>query len=397
MSTKDEIKKNIKNIELSIKKETDEILSSWEISNFLNTLNSSYYKIELINTVALAINNGVDIENLIIFSDSFNINTSYSYLKKNVLLDIDNTKDLKNFFHLGIPHSLIPNRMLFNMNILFEMFREINSLYYKSVINKIDKNKLSDLVKGVKEDQSHEMFEILEDIIKDHFSITKELNQEEKKDVKDKYEKTNRIIAKYKNKIKEFEKDYESLIDVIESIKKGEKIKINSELEKNFFLNFYKYLKSDSRPIIGIFNSKNRKIEIICPNHINKRSRDDRFFDVKKIEHNSPTLIYLCAGLPLLTIIGISFHNYKQRIENKKMERETEELKEIEFAKISEKIKQLNLNINTEELNAVKNMQNKIVKKEFEDILEKTKKDGANIVKKYGFENNNIEIVINEE
>ncbi|MGL5614438.1 hypothetical protein [Cetobacterium sp.] len=46
----------VKQIELELRKEDDGILTPWEIQDFIGTLASNYYKLDLINEISKKIN-----------------------------------------------------------------------------------------------------------------------------------------------------------------------------------------------------------------------------------------------------------------------------------------------------------------------------------------------------
>ena len=48
-------------------------LNPWEITNFVSRISTYMYKIELINTIALAINNGVEPKNIFILDKAYKI------------------------------------------------------------------------------------------------------------------------------------------------------------------------------------------------------------------------------------------------------------------------------------------------------------------------------------
>lgn len=47
-------------------KKTVTVLSSWEVSYFINQLGSQYYKLELLNSISLAINQGLVPQNIFV-------------------------------------------------------------------------------------------------------------------------------------------------------------------------------------------------------------------------------------------------------------------------------------------------------------------------------------------
>ncbi|MFW3441990.1 hypothetical protein ACN9J6_10705, partial [Aliarcobacter butzleri] len=111
-----------KKIEFTLKQEVEKKLSPWELSSFINNFNTYYYKNELLNTIAIALNNGISAENIIIFDESFKLNRIYNKFVNISLKD----KNIKYLYTLGKPVSLFPNENIFIINLIFKYFRNIN-------------------------------------------------------------------------------------------------------------------------------------------------------------------------------------------------------------------------------------------------------------------------------
>ena len=63
-------KKPTTRINLRFNQQRDEPMYPWEIAGFLNKLNTSYYKFELLNSICSAINSGIHPSNIYIFDHS---------------------------------------------------------------------------------------------------------------------------------------------------------------------------------------------------------------------------------------------------------------------------------------------------------------------------------------
>ena len=59
---------------LGLKSSKNQELSTWEISRYIFDLNTYYYKYEVVNSIALALSNGVKPEDIIVINESFMLN-----------------------------------------------------------------------------------------------------------------------------------------------------------------------------------------------------------------------------------------------------------------------------------------------------------------------------------
>ena len=105
-------KDNTKIISLQIKQGREKKLYPWEVSTFLGKFNTYYYKSEVINTIAIALNQGILAENIMVFDKSFNISNQNSKLSYLSLTD----SDIKYLYYIGLPYSLLPNKTIYLLN-----------------------------------------------------------------------------------------------------------------------------------------------------------------------------------------------------------------------------------------------------------------------------------------
>ena len=105
--------KDIKRIALNLKSEDSKPLSGWQLQEFINNFSKGYTKLDLINEISRLINSGEKPENIIILNKSYNINNnSYTYLQKLNEIDLNKASMVENFYHLGMPTSIYPNKKI---------------------------------------------------------------------------------------------------------------------------------------------------------------------------------------------------------------------------------------------------------------------------------------------
>ena len=74
-------RENFKRLEIELKRDKDKIFTPWQIQDFIGKLASTYYKLDLINSISNKINLGVKKENIFIIDESFKYQNSYDFLK----------------------------------------------------------------------------------------------------------------------------------------------------------------------------------------------------------------------------------------------------------------------------------------------------------------------------
>ncbi|MED4678062.1 hypothetical protein [Bacillus nitratireducens] len=376
-------------LSITLKRDKDDLLSSWQISNLLSQISSQYYKNELLNTISLALNEGIQPENLFILNDSFNINNAYSKLD---ILDLNKSDDIKAFYHLGKPTSLFPNERLFKTALVFDYFRKINEMLSNKKISPINKDSLLDLASEIH--ANNNLLHILD-------SISTLANKCLKKETTDREEivkNINTLITNAKEEFEQYEKNKVILDVMIDDIKnktyEPPKDKKHKELETEYFNAFFTKFHNLKRPIVGIFYPNNNKIQILCNNFINKKKRDERFLDIKTISHNSPYLIDFIIGtsiaLPLIKVLSL----IKEQKKLKKREKELDLAEPKTDQELNLIIQQLTSLSETAENKAYQEIDLPYLKDRILESQNQTNEKFKAPLKHYGFANREIDITV---
>ena len=85
-------------IKIKFKQVRDEPLYPWEIASFLNKFNTSYYKFELLNSIASALEHGISGKDIFILNHSLPLYERYSELNL-----VEESHAAKIFYPIGIP------------------------------------------------------------------------------------------------------------------------------------------------------------------------------------------------------------------------------------------------------------------------------------------------------
>ncbi len=300
-------------VNLEMKRDGKKLLSSWQISAFIENLSRSYYKNELLNTIESYINKGTDLENIFIIDESFKLNNIYKNLG---ILNLRNERDAKTLYHLGKPIGMFPNEKLIKINCMFEIFRKVNETLSEYKVKGLNKEKLSGLI-TFSISPNTTMIAIKEKII----SLANEnLNQSGQEEVRNTEQNkkidrkklanslessTVQVISSYQK----MESDFISIAIAKESILAND-IKDINETPSNiirYFNTFKSTFDNLIRPIIGIYDPNDNSVEIICRDFIDKTlyvEENKRFLDIKSISRNSPLAVCVVLGVGGLTFLS---------------------------------------------------------------------------------------------
>lgn len=72
-----EYKNNNQRIRIRFSRDSEERLNPWEITNFVSRVSTYMYKIEILNTIALAINHGIEKKNIFVLDKAYKLNGKY--------------------------------------------------------------------------------------------------------------------------------------------------------------------------------------------------------------------------------------------------------------------------------------------------------------------------------
>ncbi|MDH5163933.1 hypothetical protein [Heyndrickxia oleronia] len=396
MFNEENFKDHSKKLEIKLVRSDDNLLTSWQISDFISQLTKHYYKNELLNTISLALKHGVSPNNIIIFEESFEINNSYSNIDG--ILDFTKPVDVKTFYHLGEPISMFPNEEIIKLNSTFSYFRKTNEILGKYNFSRINKNNLHYYYTMIKGKQPHKK------IIGEIEALAKEIVKEssnKNEDISNFKENANKLTNDTLNKFFNYEKKIESLKILMDSIENNEleifKNPNYQRLAKDYFNDFFTKFENLVRPIVGIYNNDTQKVQIFCQGFMNKAKHDpSRFLDLKRISHNSPYEAIFTFGIPiiipLISVLNVALTSRRLETESEIAFREREETEN----RVIQTIQRLEQETDLEEIKAVEEIPQEYVKNTIKEIRQQNNLRFQEPIEKYGFVNCKIEVNIIE-
>lgn len=285
-------KDNTKIISLQLKQSREKKLYPWEVSTFLGKFNTYYYKSEVINTIAIALNQGILAENIMVFDKSFNISNQNSQLSYLSLTD----SDIKYLYYIGLPYSLLPNKTIYLLNRLFFYFRDINEFLFNHKGKRINRDNLGKLYGKFNTYDFNSMILLLKEYVDNSLNnITLEKSQI--KLLNKIYDNFNDDYLKYESDETEIERFKECIINNT----------LTSEDTKNkiynkYFKDFYYYLNNIQRPFVVVKNQSTNILTVLCRGQFNKDDIKSSTLDLKSISHNSPFKAIIKGGIELFRI-----------------------------------------------------------------------------------------------
>lgn len=343
-------------------------LNSWEISNTLNLLTSYYYKVELINSISFALNENISAENIFILTESFSLNNLY---EKMDTLDIPN--QLYYLFQIGAPISLLPNKKLFLLNLLFKSIKEIREILRSARPKLSTPFKIKDILPvtyNLVDDNYESVGKHLSDLANQIINSSEIKSKKKSSNYDTLRNNIDGVIKKYIRLYDNYLKN-EVQINLFKKFISGLEIDIkeihNIEgIESQYFNQFQYYFTKVSRPVVGIFYEDENRIAILGKSHINKKKRDNLFFDTKEITKVNPLKFLVEASLALgqLSIEKerLKLDKEKHELEMKKLKKENEILR---LQKLREEIKlynEMEVLIKEQGLNEVNEIKNTYLK-----------------------------------
>ncbi len=380
-------------IEIQLKSDNVKPLSGWQLQEFINNINKGYSKLDLINEISKLLNEGENPENIIIINKSYEINNTYSYLKKANEIDLNKDSMVEKFYNLGRPISMYPNEFIKKIEIIFNLYEKLFSLFRSNKIPTISKRKLKTYINLDFNDAITLLKRDAEQIIREQENIDSDKSENLKRDANELVKKSIENYKNYRNadiKIKEFNelvnKEFKQLND-------EEKV-LFIDMEKNYYNKFFKALRDVDRPIILKYDEKNNKMSVVKKEYMLNDIESNNFLDYKDYSHNSPFVVTIIAGIIIIPILALLYKGIKQEKLNEEKEKELE----LQEEKLNNEMRSIIMQLaESEELNQVKQVQNNFLKNKLLDADERVKKHTITTLKQKGVMNNNIVINFAEE
>lgn len=304
-----EYKKNNQRIKIEFLRDTKERLNPWEITNFVSRVTTYMYKIEIINTIALAINQGIEKKNIFVLDKAYKLNGKYKDFSE---IDL-NTLAINSVYAIGKPVSMEPNQDLIEIKYLFEILYKVNKVLYRFAKKRITKEDRLEAYNVLKQ----KGFLFVLDFIID--KAKKKVDDEERLNViKNVENECSKVLKKYQEYLADKE-HFDDIETKLEKSNDGELTESEKRVEKNYYKKFYEHIFVLPRPVVGIYYKEENKFSILCGDHFDSNIDKNTKIDLKSITQNSPIMAEIESGCQILAL--------------RKEEKRKEELHELEKRK----------------------------------------------------------------
>lgn len=326
-----EYKNNNQRIRVRFLRNSEERLNPWEITNFVSRVSTYMYKIEMLNTIALAINQGIEKKNIFVLDGAYKLNGNYKDFSE---IDL-NTLAINRVYAIGKPVSMEPNQDLVEIKYLFESLYRVNKILYRFARKRITKEDRLDAYSVLKQKGFSAALNFIIDKAK------KKLNDEERLNVSKNVEtECSKVFRKYQ----EYLVDQEHFDDIEAKLEKSnyeELTELEKRVEKNYYKKFYEHIFILPRPVVGIYIKEESKFSILCGDHFDSNINKNTKIDLKSVTQNSPIKAIVESGCQILAL--------------GKEEKRKEELHELEKRKMELEIAKLEKENKLMEQEEVKN------------------------------------------
>ncbi|WP_133683142.1 hypothetical protein [Paludibacterium purpuratum] len=306
----------------------DEPMYPWEIAGFLNKLNTSYYKFELLNSICSAIKNGVSPSDIFIFDHSLPLYRRYANLNL-----VEDSTAVKNFYDIGLPVPLAPEPGNYDLNLFYQLFKTINSFLYRNHVRPLTKDSLVEAFEVLTTDGLGEAEDFVVSLAEGRAKKSREAAAK-RGDKKEPLTREDIVSCLRKYYIKK-EQLLSDLIFIKSTDDEAQRELIDessrhSKRISSVLLAFFKNFDAITRPLV-IAKVSDTKFRILGRSLVNKKEQTG--LELKEISRNSPLKAIIEGGLSLYQTIG-----QERRAETLHKIDEKIKLEELEAAKINREI-----------------------------------------------------------
>lgn len=386
------MEKKIRRVELKLKSDKTKPLSGWQLQEFINNVSKGYSKLDLINELSKLLNEGENPENIIIMNKSYEINNRYDYLKKINEIDLNKMNMVEKYYNLGRPISMYPNKTTKKIEIIFNLYERLYSLFRLNKIGTIPKHRLKTYI-NLTFDEGIKALEC------DGKQIINSLDELKGDSIERLEGALSEYIANAKSIYKNYEKDefniesFSKLCDVGFSNLTENEEDLVIAMDKEYYNEFFKCFKRIDRPIILRYDKESNKLSVIKKEYILNDVESENFLDYKDFSHNSPFIITIIAGVTISLIVALLYFGLKQEKLNDKQDEKNKKLEEENDNEIKDIINKL---AESEELNEVNEVSNEFLKDKLVTVRDKVKKSTLATLKQKGVMNKNMVIELDE-
>lgn len=279
-------------ISLSFVQKRDEPMYPWEIAAFLNRLNTVYYKYELLNSICSALNHGISPSDIFIFDKSLPLYRRYSAMNL-----LEESSASRHFYSIGSPFPLLPNEAIYGFNLMYKVFRTVNSFLYKNHVQPLRTDSIASAYEVLQEDGLDAAESYIVDLALERAKRSIE-GAKKKKKPKNEISEVDiwQSLEKYQSKKQELLKDL-GYVDSLNDERREEVILENTKQSRraaSLLLAFFRYFDKTTRPLVCA-RVADGKFRVLGRSLINKREQTG--LELREATRNSPLKVLIEGGI----------------------------------------------------------------------------------------------------
>ena len=300
-----------KRIKMCFRQVREETMYPWEIAGFLNELNTSYYKFELLNSVSSALKNGISPDDIFIFDSSLPLYERYSSLNL-----VSEEISGETFYRIGLPYPLKPNAFIYQYHLLCEAFSTVNSFLYSNHVRPLRINNINSAYRRLINDSLDEAELLVIALACESIEKNKENSAKKNKPaINIGREDVISSLSRYQKKKAKLLKNVE-ILETLSSVEllALEKSKFKEEKRLNSVNSaFFYYFQKTIRPLVCA-RVGDGQIRVLGRSLVNKTEATG--LELIQATRNSPLLTEIGAGVSILqTVFGISHAREMQKLQ----------------------------------------------------------------------------------
>lgn len=378
--------KNNKRISIRFVQERDEPMYPWEIGGFLDNINTIYYKFDLLNSISSAIKEGIEPSDIFVFDKSLPLYKRYSEMNL-----LGESHAASNFYSIGLPYPLFPNRDIYEYNLLYQAFYAINSFLLKGHVRPLAIKNIANAYDKMRTEGLDAAESFIIDLAEERAKISFKKSKVENKKLLTREQIFN-CLDKYRNQKEKLlnglifieELDNDRCLEIIGSDKKNDK-----SISK-ILLAFFQYFDRTSRPLVCARVAKG-KFRVLGRSLINKREKNG--LELKEAKRKSPFgTLFECGVTMVQALTGETRASelHQLDLEKKKTEIAVEKEKlageRLKNFKLSIEIqKEIDSASKTSDIQAIRHVQDSYLKQRILNTYAEQEKHAVSMLSNKGF------------
>jgi hypothetical protein len=274
----------------------EEPLRPIDLTFCLRKLASLYYKTDLLHSIAVALNQGVQLENVLVFDKSLQQSSIIEDKRSLHML-----KDVEIFYRHGF-HGLYQDLTNEELQIIFRSFRGINTNLYNYDYKTIHNKKIGDIIQLYFDQGFKKTLDYTFLLPNEKNSQVAYSDPQLLRELKSLLDQSIHKHRQFLDNLDEWKSIGKILRDTGDRVlNSSQRIMVKRHIEP-----FFDAFNVTDFPIVMVREKQN--FTVLCHYHFSKSSSQNPFyFDIREVSHNSPTLIAITVAFGIIAPLFMAF------------------------------------------------------------------------------------------